>query len=122
MRKTIENELIGAMLSGQKGITIQNIDVSWKPLSKNLSRKQKEQIAKATSILNANAIIEHLKQFDEAFIKLARSVYIKNDERAIIKKAINLLLKSEIIEEKSYKQYRGVNWKRKFIINCKKID
>lgn len=43
--------------------------------------------------------------FDAAFIELARSVYRHNDERAAIKRAINLLLRSEIIEEKSYQPY-----------------
>jgi hypothetical protein len=33
---------------------------------------------------------------------LARAVYVTNDERAAIKKRINLLLGSAIVEEKSY--------------------
>ena len=45
---------------------------------------------------------EKEQRFDDEFIKLARKVYIKNDERASIKKQINLLVGSEIIEEKSY--------------------
>jgi Family of unknown function (DUF6165) len=44
--------------------------------------------------------------FDRDFIELARSVYVCNDERAAIKKRINLELGSRLIEEKSYKQYR----------------
>ncbi len=44
--------------------------------------------------------------FDREFIDLARAVYICNDERAAIKKRINLQLGSRLIEEKSYKQYR----------------
>ena len=44
--------------------------------------------------------------FDREFIELARAVYVCNDERAAIKKRINLQLGSRIIEEKSYKQYR----------------
>jgi uncharacterized protein DUF6165 len=44
--------------------------------------------------------------FDREFIELARAVYICNDERAAIKKHINLQLGSRLIEEKSYKQYR----------------
>ena len=46
---------------------------------------------------------ESKKQFDQTFIELARSVYFCNDERARLKKEINLLLGSELIEEKSYK-------------------
>lgn len=44
--------------------------------------------------------------FDAAFIELARSVYICNDERAAIKRELNLLLGSELVEEKSYADYR----------------
>lgn len=48
---------------------------------------------------------EKLKQFDQEFIDLARSVYIKNDQRAKIKKDINVLSNSHIIEEKIYDRY-----------------
>ena len=44
--------------------------------------------------------------FDREFIDLARAVYICNDERAAIKKRINLQLGSRLVEENSYKQYR----------------
>ncbi len=43
--------------------------------------------------------------FGARFIELARSVYLQNDERARIKKAINLALGSAYVEEKSYKDY-----------------
>ena len=43
------------------------------------------------------------KEFDQDFIDLARSVYKENDKRAFIKKNINLLYGSELVEEKSYK-------------------
>ena len=48
---------------------------------------------------------ERQKLFDNDFIELARNVYFKNDKRAEIKKQINLLLGSEIVEEKSYQKY-----------------
>lgn len=41
-------------------------------------------------------------QFGDAFIALARCVYKTNDERAAVKKQINLLLGSRLVEEKSY--------------------
>jgi Family of unknown function (DUF6165) len=44
--------------------------------------------------------------FDREFIELARAVYQCNDERAAIKRRINLQLGSRILEEKSYKPYR----------------
>ncbi len=40
--------------------------------------------------------------FDRSFIELARSVYVNNDERAKLKREINKLLKSELVEEKQY--------------------
>jgi hypothetical protein len=43
--------------------------------------------------------------FDSAFIELARSVYINNDLRAKLKRAINELLNSELVEEKQYTTY-----------------
>jgi hypothetical protein len=49
---------------------------------------------------------ERAQQFDARFIELARSVYIENDERATVKKRINVKLGSRIVEEKSYKPYR----------------
>jgi len=53
-------------------------------------------------------IREHEAQrlFDAGFIELARAVYLRNDERAAIKRRINLRLASELIEEKSYRPYR----------------
>lgn len=50
-------------------------------------------------------IKEKSKAFDDEFIQLARSVYYQNDDRANVKKAINLLTGSELVEEKSYESY-----------------
>ncbi len=49
---------------------------------------------------------ERAGRFGDRFIELARSVYVTNDERATIKKAINQALGSGIVEEKSYSDYR----------------
>ena len=46
------------------------------------------------------------KSFDDEFIELARSVYFTNDERATIKKQINLKFNSDLIEEKEYVSYK----------------
>ena len=43
--------------------------------------------------------------FGEKFIQLARTVYKTNDRRAAIKRDINVLCGSTIVEEKSYKPY-----------------
>jgi hypothetical protein len=48
---------------------------------------------------------ERAGRFGERFIELARAVYVTNDERAAIKKRINQLLGSTIVEEKSYQAY-----------------
>ena len=49
---------------------------------------------------------EAARSFDQDFIELARAVYQHNDERAAIKKHINVALGSRIVEEKSYRPYR----------------
>jgi hypothetical protein len=49
---------------------------------------------------------ERAKTFDEEFVRLARAVYIENDERAAIKRRLNVKLGSNLVEEKSYSQYR----------------
>jgi len=52
-------------------------------------------------------IKEAAGQFDEEFIALARSVYFRNDVRADVKKELNLLLGSNLVEEKFYVDYKG---------------
>ena len=48
---------------------------------------------------------EAAKNFDNEFVQLARAVYVTNDKRAAIKKQINLVTGSALIEEKSYEPY-----------------
>ena len=48
---------------------------------------------------------EKYNVFDNEFIQLARSVYRTNDKRSKIKKDINVDLKSEVFEVKSYQEY-----------------
>jgi hypothetical protein len=50
---------------------------------------------------------ERAQAFDLEFIRLARAVYFENDERAAIKRRINLKLGSSIVEEKSYAEYKA---------------
>jgi hypothetical protein len=49
--------------------------------------------------------MEYKKIFDDIFIQSARRVYYLNDERAMIKKQINIITHSQLIEEKSYQNY-----------------
>ena len=50
---------------------------------------------------------ERAQNFGAEFIRLARAVYVQNDERATIKRRINVTLGSAIVEEKSYRDYRS---------------
>jgi Family of unknown function (DUF6165) len=50
---------------------------------------------------------ERAQTFDAEFIRLARAVYIENDERAAIKRRINAKLGSALVEEKSYREYKS---------------
>lgn len=50
---------------------------------------------------------EAQRAFDEGFVELARAVYVTNDERAALKRRINDLTGSELVEEKSYRDYRA---------------
>ena len=55
-------------------------------------------------IEDAIRLKEKNQEFDKDFIELARSVYIQNDKRSLIKKNINKKYNSKIIEEKSYQR------------------
>ena len=48
---------------------------------------------------------EKENRFDKEFVELARSVYITNDKRSEVKKTINILTNSGLVEEKSYNSY-----------------
>jgi hypothetical protein len=50
---------------------------------------------------------ERAQTVDAEFVRLARSVYIENDERAAIKRRLNVQLGSSLIEEKSYAEYKS---------------
>ena len=48
---------------------------------------------------------ERAKDFGDGFVKLARAVYVTNDKRMAVKRQINDLLGSSLVEEKSYAAY-----------------
>lgn len=48
---------------------------------------------------------ERRQEFGPEFVQLARRVYMDNDKRAAVKRQINALTGSDIVEEKSYKPY-----------------
>ena len=98
------------------GIKLKNINKEMKLLKNILQNnnleinidliKNLKNINKKLWEIEDNIRIKESKQeFDEEFIKLARSVYIENDKRASIKKEINQKYNSDLVEEKSYKNY-----------------
>lgn len=56
-------------------------------------------------IEDAIRVCEANQDFGPRFVELARSVYTTNDRRAEIKRQVNTMLGSSIIEEKSYSKY-----------------
>ena len=102
------------------GIKLKNINKEMKLLKNILQDKNLEiNIDLIKNLKNINKklweiednirIKESNQEFDEEFIKLARSVYIENDKRASIKKEINQKYNSDLVEEKSYKNYKNLN-------------
>ena len=57
------------------------------------------------NIENIKREYEANKNFGESFIKISRDVHFKNDIRASLKKEINLISDSKIVEEKEYSKY-----------------
>lgn len=96
---------------------LENIEREWKSVKDALQRKHPETLNDplAEELHNINKKLwqvedelrecERKKSFNEKFIELAREVYHLNDVRAIIKKQINIKYGSELVEEKSYKEY-----------------
>ena len=50
---------------------------------------------------------ERANDFGQAFIDLARAVYYVNDDRSDVKKEINIYTGSDLVEEKSYEDYKS---------------
>ena len=50
---------------------------------------------------------ERANDFGQTFVNLARSVYFTNDDRSDVKKEINILTESGLVEEKSYEDYKS---------------
>jgi hypothetical protein len=71
----------------------------------NLYNELKQVNERLWNIEDNIRIKENKQEFDNEFIELARNVYKTNDQRAHIKKLINEISGSEIVEEKSYEKY-----------------
>ncbi|MCX7553491.1 DUF6165 family protein [Marinicella sp. S1101] len=70
-----------------------------------LKQQLKDVNLKLWKIEDDIRIYEKNNNFGDEFVALARSVYYQNDDRAAIKKAINLATGSDLVEEKSYESY-----------------
>ena len=88
--------------------SILDLDINEKS-SKNVLGALKTELYetnfKLWDIEDALRKLESQKKFEREFISLARQVYITNDKRAEIKKEINRLTDSDIVEEKHYSEY-----------------
>ncbi|MEI8186549.1 MAG: DUF6165 family protein [Chlorobiaceae bacterium] len=95
-----------------------NIELEKKEIKKvvgNMSRFPAELLPLVDALQQSNERLwdvedskrncERRQCFDEGFVQLAREVYFGNDQRAAIKRQINELLGSAIVEEKSYQAY-----------------
>lgn len=74
-------------------------------LESNVYRELKEINLRLWNIEDLIRKLDAESNFGEEFIRCARSVYNENDARAAVKRSINLLRGSEIIEEKEYTDY-----------------
>ena len=81
------------------------------PASKTDIRDERERLLAVNQALwvieDDIRLKEKAQAFDAEFIELARSVYFRNDERAAVKREINVKLGSQLVEEKSYQDYRA---------------
>ena len=79
------------------------------PLSRSDISTQMEELKRVNESLwdieDKVRLKEAAQTFDNEFVQLARSVYQINDKRSVIKRELNRLLGSELMEEKSYTDY-----------------
>ncbi len=71
----------------------------------NLKKELLQTNEKLWDIEDAIRIKESRQQFDNEFIELARNVYYANDHRTSLRRSINELTGSRIIDEKQYPKY-----------------
>ena len=96
---------------------LQNIKLEYqtlKPLLEEIGMSENDRLF--TDLLDVNEklwrieddlrVLEKDIEFGDTFVNLARAVYFTNDERAEIKKKINLKTGSKLVEEKDYVEYK----------------
>ena len=84
---------------------IQNSSIKFDDKIKELFSSIKVINIKLWNVEDELRVCEKNKDFSDKFVKLARDVYLNNDERSKIKSDINKLLKSNIVEVKQYVNY-----------------
>jgi hypothetical protein len=84
---------------------VQKLFKKYNPAVNNLYIKLAEINGKLWLIEDEIRQCEKDKNFGAKFVKLARDVYFTNDVRSDLKKEINILTDSGVIEEKSYEDY-----------------
>ena len=97
---------------------LENVKLEWKILTaardgaikptdelERLTRELKESNVHLWEIEDDIRQCEHDKDYGDKFVELARGVYMNNDKRSRLKREINELLGSRLIEEKSYAAY-----------------
>lgn len=85
-------------------------EVSMDKDMKQLMRELKEVNERLWQAEDNIRLHEETGNFDEDFIMIARSIYLNNDIRASIKRKINEISNSNIIEEKNYPHYKNTNY------------
>jgi hypothetical protein len=96
-------ENIARELGALRAVRLGDID---RAMLDKLSAELKRVNAELWDVEDAIRECEARGDFGDPFIELARAVYRLNDDRARLKKAINLASGSRLIEEKSYKSFQ----------------
>lgn len=121
--KNVEKELFALMELLETGLHPEVIDMIT-PYSQELAQINKqlwdvednlrnldESITEIAAMMEREGYLDGEEEFENTckFIKLAQSVYNLNDKRAEVKRIINQISGSELIEEKSYAKYKRTN-------------
>lgn len=103
------------ILEPAKIVNIQREIAALRPLGEEAQARHPEVEACARELKGVNEALwdiedeirlcERRRDFGPRFVELARSVYRENDRRSRVKRRINELLDSELVEEKSYPAY-----------------
>jgi uncharacterized UPF0146 family protein len=93
------------------------LSIEYNKLITNIEKKSKKIELLKDELYNVNMklweiedeirVLEGKQEFNEYFVKLARSVYIYNDKRSEVKNKINLLTESKLSEVKQYPKYKS---------------